>query len=118
MAQWMTNELLMADKVILICDRYYAKKADSRKGGVGWETMIIQGDMMNASSDKYIFIVREENIDDGIPMYAKTKYSLQWNEQEVSDEDFKELLYQIFDCEVEPELGEIPIDIISKMKQS
>lgn len=40
--QWMTNELIMADKVLLICDKYYAEKADNRKGGVGWETMIIR----------------------------------------------------------------------------
>ena len=38
--QWMTNELIMADKVLLICDKYYAAKSDNRIGGVGWETMI------------------------------------------------------------------------------
>lgn len=31
--QWMTNELVMADKVLLICDKFYAEKADSRRGG-------------------------------------------------------------------------------------
>lgn len=115
LAQWMTNQLCMADKVILVCDKCYAIKADSRRGGVGWETMIIQGDMMmNALSDKYIFIVREKNIDDGIPMYAKTKYSLQWTEEEISDEDFQNLLCRLFDCDIAPELGEIPSFIISK----
>lgn len=118
LAQWMTNQLCMADKVIMICDKCYAIKADSRKGGVGWETMIIQGDMMNSLSNKYIFIVREEKFDEGIPMYAKTKYSLQWAEEEISDEKLKELLYHIFDCEMEPELGEIPIDIVYKMKRN
>lgn len=119
LAQWMTNQLCMADKVILICDSYYAQKADSRNGGVGWETMIIQGDMMMHSlSDKYVFIVREKNIDDGIPMYAKTKYSLQWTEEEIIEKDFQELLYYLFDCDTEPELGEIPTDIIDKMKRS
>jgi len=32
--QWMTNELIMADKVLLICDKYYAEKADHRKGAL------------------------------------------------------------------------------------
>lgn len=107
--QWMTNELLMADKVLLICDKCYAKKADLRNGGVGWETMIIQGDMMaNPHTNKYICIIREENIDDGIPLYAKTKFSLTWTNPEISNEDFQELLYNLFDIDIEPILGDIP----------
>jgi len=118
LAQWMTNQLCMADKVILICDKCYAIKADARKGGVGWETMLIQGDMMmNSLTSKYIFIVREKNFDDGIPMYAKTKYSLQWTNNETSEEEFNKLLYYIFDCDLEPELGSIPDCILKKIKQ-
>jgi len=114
--QWMTNELIMADKVLLICDKFYAKKADSRNGGVGWETMIIQGDMMiHTQSNKYICIIREENFDDGIPLYAKTKFSLQWTSSEILEEDFHELLYYLFDIDIEPELGEIPKDILDKI---
>lgn len=114
--QWMTNELIMADKVLLICDKYYVKKADSRKGGVGWETMIIQGDMMiHSQTNKYICIIREKNIDEGIPLYAKTKFSLQWTRTEISEEDFHELLYYLFDIDIEPELGEIPNDILDKL---
>ena len=44
--QWMTNEPIQADKVILICDQFYAEKANVLKGGVGLEPMIIQGDML------------------------------------------------------------------------
>lgn len=115
--QWMTNELIMADKVLLICDKYYVKKADSRNGGVGWETMIIQGDMMiHSQSNKYICIIREENINDGIPLYAKTKFSLQWTRPEILEEDFHELLYYLFDIDIEPELGQIPKDILDKIE--
>ncbi|MEN9984810.1 MAG: hypothetical protein RI925_312, partial [Pseudomonadota bacterium] len=30
-----------ARRVLLVCDVHYAEKADMRKAGVGWETMII-----------------------------------------------------------------------------
>lgn len=114
--QWMTNELIMADKVLLICDKFYAKKADSRNGGVGWETMIIQGDMMiHTQSNKYVCIIREENFDDGIPLYAKTKFSLQWTSSEILEEEFNELLYYLFDIDIEPELGKIPQNILDKL---
>lgn len=114
--QWMTNELIMADKVLLICDKFYAKKADSRNGGVGWETMIIQGDMMaHNHTNKYICILREDSIDEGIPLYAKTKFLLQWTKTEILEEDFRELLFYLFDIDIEPELGEIPKDILDRI---
>ncbi len=107
--QWMTNELIMADKVLLICDKYYAEKADSRKGGVGWETMIIQGDMLlHSDTCKYICIVRNQEIDKGLPIYARSRYSLHWPRAEILEEDFRGLLYNIFDCNVEPSIGPIP----------
>lgn len=114
--QWMTNELIMADKVLLICDKHYAEKADARNGGVGWETMIIQGDMMShMESGKYICILRERNIDQGLPIYVKSKYSLQWTEPEISGHDLNELLYHLFDCDLEPAIGDIPKFIIDKL---
>ncbi len=75
--QWMCNELALADKVIVICDRAYKHKAEGRLGGVGWETMIIQGDLANLSpeSTKYQVIVREENLAEGLPAYLRTKYA-------------------------------------------
>ena len=50
--QWMTNEVIMAEKVLLVCDKYYMEKADFRKGGVGLETIIIQGDMLAQGDNK------------------------------------------------------------------
>ncbi len=36
--QWMTNELQLADRVVIVSNEQYAAKADGRLGGVGWET--------------------------------------------------------------------------------
>lgn len=107
--QWMTNELSMADKVLLICDKHYARKADSRSAGVGWETMIIQGDMLSHQNDnKYICIVREDAFDRGIPLYIKSKFSLHCKEDVIPDQEFKRLLVALFDCDVPPQPEEIP----------
>ncbi len=114
--QWMTNELIMADKVLLICDKYYAEKADNRKGGVGWETMVIQGDMLtHLDSNKYIAIIRDSNIDQSLPIYVKSKFALNWANSEAEDREFDELLLNIFDCDDEPPLGEIPKHIREKL---
>lgn len=74
--QWMCNELSLAEKVVIVCDETYKLKADGRLGGVGWETMIIQGDIANLPPDstKYQIIIRTEDIKKGIPLYLSTKY--------------------------------------------
>lgn len=117
--QWMTNELIMADKVILVCDYNYMVKADVRKGGVGWETMIIQGDMLShgETKTKYIALVRESEIDKALPIYMKSKLAINWGKKnEINEEEFKELLLTLFDCDIEPELGEIPNFIKQSLK--
>ncbi len=116
--QWMTNELLMADKVLLICDKYYAEKADDRKGGVGWETMIIQGDMLSKpDQNKYIAIQREKDINKSLPIYVKSKYALNWTDDSQMDKDFDELLLHLFDCDIEPPLGDVPSFVKEKLVQ-
>ncbi len=82
--QWMCNELDLADRVILVCDEQYAARADRRHGGVGWETMIVQGDMYadmyrNRPEDappKYIPVVRSAVLQSGLPNYLRTKLAL------------------------------------------
>lgn len=75
--QWMCNELAMAKKVIVVCDKAYKQKADGRLGGVGWETMIIQGDIAGLPPDntKYQVVVRSEDIDEGLPLFLKTRFA-------------------------------------------
>ncbi|MDR1630336.1 MAG: TIR domain-containing protein [Oscillospiraceae bacterium] len=114
--QWMTNELLMADKVLLICDKHYAEKADNRKGGVGWETMIIQGDMLSRQEqNKYVAILRDADIDKGLPIFVKSKYALNWSDNTIVEKDFDELLLYLFDCDIEPPIGPIPANIQEKL---
>lgn len=107
--QWMANEIVLADKVILICDKEYAKKANTKKGGAGWETMIIQGDMLhNLNQNKYFCIVREEKIDEGLPLYMNSRFSYMWNNEEKYSEEFKNLLFNLFDCDDTPPIGNPP----------
>lgn len=115
--QWMTNEIIISDKILLICDKYYAEKADYRKGGVGWEPMIIQGDMLSKQEqNKYVAILRDKDIDQSLPVYVKSKYALDWSSENQNEQNFKNLMIYLFDCDIEPPLGEIPTFIKEKFK--
>jgi hypothetical protein len=119
--QWMTNEVVMADKVLLVCDQYYMKKADSRRGGVGWETMIIQGDMLaqGDNQQKYIAIIREDAADEALPIYMKSKYAFNWSKDpQIDPERLKELVLCIFNCDTEPELGAVPAYVKQKIHKN
>ena len=106
----------MADKVLLICDKYYAEKADNKKGGVGWEPMIIQGDMLSKQEqNKYVAILRDKDIDQSLPIYVKSKYALNWSDERQIEKEFEELLLYLFDCDTEPPLGAIPSFIKEKL---
>lgn len=104
--QWMCNELALAQKVIVVCDEPYKQKADGRLGGVGWETMIIQGDIANLPPDstKYQVIVRSEIIDHGLPMYLRTKYSFHARPSDKQNIFREELVRELLDLPLDERL--------------
>lgn len=109
--QFMANELQLADKVLILSNEQYAQKANGQTGGVGWETMLIQGDMLKHPNrtTRYITLVRAENIYDGLPTYLQSKYVLHCksttNENHLKQELLKALLD---DGEVDEIVGETP----------
>jgi hypothetical protein len=109
--QWMCNEMKLADKVIIVSNEQYAAKADGRLGGVGWETMLIQGDIAAQPPDsiKYLTIVRSNDFVAGTPMYLKTKYAIHWPQKADEGQLRDELLRNLFEVLLEPELGTPPV---------
>jgi hypothetical protein len=109
--QFMTNELTLADRVVVVSDEKYAQKADGRAGGVGWETMIIQGDIaqLPPESTKYLIVVRSPTLDAGLPHYLRTKYVIHWPKTSVDDKNRDLLIQDIFnDLPVPDEIGPRP----------
>ncbi len=108
--QWMANELELAERVVIISDSRYRDRADKRNGGVGWETMLIQGDMAQQQSDsrKYVVIVRENDFNDGVPAFLKTKFSIHWSSNQKEDQLRDDLLKELYDVELAPPIGAPP----------
>jgi hypothetical protein len=104
--QWMCNELALAKKVVVVCDKPYKQKADGRLGGVGWETMIIQGDMANLPPDstKYQVIVRAEDINEGLPIYLKAKFAYHARPSDAAHSFREELVRELFDLPLDERL--------------
>src|SRR5262245_37757992 len=104
--QWMCNELALAEKVIVVCDEAYKQKADGRLGGVGWETMIIQGDLASLPPDstKYQVIVRASRLEKGLPVYLRTRYAFHVPDTSAEMSFREELVKELLDLAVDPAL--------------
>jgi TIR domain-containing protein len=117
--QWMSNELDIADRVLLICDELYAQKADGRHGGVGWEIRIIQGDLLQSQDtnpDKFVPVVVTENIADGMPGFIRAVYCIHWPPSKRDDSSLKDELVQIIyrAQEEAPPLGRPPAYVVER----
>lgn len=118
LVQWMCNELQQADRVLLICDARYADRADGRHGGVGWETMLIQGDLYasmygdkpaeEAVGSKYVPIVVTREVEAGRPDYLATKLVLHWPPDGDEDAKRQALLRELYEVSDEPPIGPRP----------
>ncbi len=102
------------NKVAIISDEKYAKKADGRDGGVGTETQIISKEVYeNQDQNKFVAIVVQKD-DAGrpcLPTYYKSRIYIDLSEIDTYSENFEQLLRWIFDkpLHVKPELGKRPL---------
>jgi hypothetical protein len=101
------------DRVLMICDRKYAEKADGRKGGVGTETTIISSSVYeNAKQEKFIPVATEldENNQPYLPHYLKSTIYIDMSSDDQFEESFEKLLRNIYDrpAHARPKLGNPP----------
>ena len=101
------------DRVLIICDKAYAEKANNREGGVGDETVIISTEIYGkVNQEKFIPIIVECD-DDGkpyIPLYIKTRIYVNLSETEKYEEEYEKLLRNIYEKPLfkKPKLGSKP----------
>jgi hypothetical protein len=100
-------------KVILVCDRVYADKADGRSGGVGTEAQIISGEIYESTTqDKFVAVVVERD-DEGkayVPAYYRSRIYIDLSDTTTYAQNFEQLLRWIYDKPLyqKPALGRMP----------
>ena len=110
--QFMCNEIALADRVIIVSNDQYAERADGRLGGVGWETMLIAGDLLTRSAEdsKYLVIARTRDLRRGVPMFLKSKLVIDWPDSAADERCREWLLRELYNqIPSEPSLGPPPV---------
>ena len=100
-------------KVLLICNKEYAEKANARKGGVGIESTIVSEEIYsNAEQTKFIPIVFEYDINGKacVPTFVKSRIFIDLSADDKFEANYDQLLRDIYDKPLHkrPVLGTMP----------
>lgn len=99
-------------KVLLICNKEYAEKANARKGGVGIESTIVSEEIYEHSDQtKFIPVVYE--YEDGkpcVPVFAKSRIFVDLSSDDKFEGGYDQLLRDIYDKPrfQRPPIGKMP----------
>ena len=104
------------NKVLAVCDKGYAEKADGREGGVGTESQIISREVYEkVDQKKFIPIVTEfENGEACVPTFFKSRIYIDMSTVEKQNENYERLIRSIYDkpLDKKPALGKPPSYIL------
>ena len=110
-----------SDFVLLICTSNFAKKANTGKGGVGYEKSIVTGEIFKniASPTKFIPILRKGNPNESLPSYLNSRIYIDFQNDDMFVSSMEMLLRHIYKSPKyeRPPLGNKPTFSTKKKKQ-
>src|SRR5439155_5761206 len=109
--KFMEKSVTEADRVLMICTETYVRKADDGKGGVGYEAMIVTGELVkDLGTAKFIPIVRQAGGATKVPKCVSTRIWVNLSEGQKLDEQFETLLRELHNAPKlpKPPLGKNP----------
>jgi len=94
--KFMERAVKSADRVVMICSEPYVRKANDGKGGVGYEAMIVTGELVrDLGTRKFIPIIRQEGGDAVVPDCVSTRLYIDFNNNEEFDDSLEQLVSTI-----------------------
>lgn len=114
--KFMEHAVANADRVLMVCTEAYVRKADDGKGGVGYEAMVVTGELVSdLGTNKFIPIVRQTTSPAALPRCVSTRFYVDLSDGANSDENFDLLLREIHNAPklVKPALGPNPFAAIT-----
>lgn len=105
--QFMEEQIIFADYVLIICTPEYKNRADARIGGAGYEGHIISAELMNHSNErKFIPVKRKGTFYDAMPTFLSGKLGIDLSiDGEQYETNYKDLITTILGKNKKPVLN-------------
>jgi hypothetical protein len=110
-AAFMQKGILDADRVILVCSEVYVRKAEAGTGGVGFERLIVTGEVVQSiDTRKFIPLVRANVSEPRVPRFLGPRLYIDFNSDAAYEAKRDELLRELLGApaKVKPPLGVNP----------
>jgi hypothetical protein len=119
-AHFMESSVRDSERVVIVCTPKYAEKANSGKGGAGYEKMIVTGEMYrNQFSTKFIPLLRSGSEDTGLPTYLTSKNYIDFRDGSEFEAKLEELLRDLLNVPKNPRppIGQSPFSTTGEIKK-
>jgi hypothetical protein len=101
--RFMETGLTGADRVLAVCSTTYVEKANRGQGGVGYEKMILTGQLMReVTADRIIPAIRNNASTDVLPTFLLSRLYVDFRADETFEGRYAELLRDIHNQPVAP----------------
>ena len=109
--RFMERGIVNADRVLVICTDKYVSKANIGEGGVGYERMIVNAELVqNLGTDKFIPIIRQAAKKKKTPTFLGTRVYADFRKDSQFDAECERLIREIHEMPIveKPPLGKNP----------
>jgi hypothetical protein len=104
---FMEQGITESDRVILVCSKSYTNRANRRKGGVGFEGLIITGEIVsNIDTKKFIPVIRGNDGNRLLPLYLGSRLYIDFRKDSDYTARLEELAREIHQ---KPAMGKPPL---------
>lgn len=112
----MEKSVREVDRVLMVCSDIYVQKANGGKGGVGYEAMMLTGELIrDLGTAKFIPIMRQNATPPNLPASVSTRFYVDLSRPDEFDEQFDRLLRELHQAPLTPKpaLGANPFAVDS-----
>lgn len=100
---FMERSISESNFVIVVCTPTYADRANTREGGVGFESMIITAEMADQIlTSKFIPVLRTGSWKSSMPIYLKSRMGVDLRAEPYSEEEYEKLLRKLHAEPIQP----------------
>ncbi|UVL62561.1 toll/interleukin-1 receptor domain-containing protein [Pseudomonas sp. B21-032] len=103
LAAFMERGLSNANRVICVCSGNYVEKANTGKGGAGYEKQIITAELMTDLNSNWVIpLIRSNSRDKKVPTFLGGRLFVSFEDDRLYEKSYEELLRELLDEPVLP----------------